>query len=90
MRSQEGNPRNTDEQPTSDSTRPGGAAQFDPAQQTVREDLEEDPSGAEGPQLRGSLPPGTKGPRQSTQAPAVPGSSADRGERPSRDARLGT
>ena len=70
----------TTKRPKESADAPGGAAVFDPAQQTVRQDIDEDDSGAAGESMRGSLPPQTGAPRQASQSPAVPGSPADRGE----------
>lgn len=72
-----------------DPQTPGGTAQFDASQQTHREDMEDEEGNGEGQPMRGSLPPGTSSDRYSAQAPAVPGSAVDRGEKPTRDGQLG-
>jgi hypothetical protein len=69
---------------------PGGAAQFDPAQQTHRKDMETEPLNGEGEPMRGTIPPKSGRTRHEAQAPAVPGSDTDRGEKPARDGQRGT
>ena len=68
---------------------PGGAAQFDRAQQSEREDMEDDEGDGRGQPTRGNLPPGASKQPRDSEAPKVPGSAVDRGEKPRRDGQRG-